>query len=252
MPLTQPRRAVRFGTQRAVLAAVAGFIVAVVAYLAPNVTFIPVVALVTAISFGWPLLFGSDLHEAHVVVVLIPGLTAVLVAVLTNYSVRWLTVTVAGGVILAFVSGLARWGKEPSPVETAAGLVCGQLAVVSGAGWILVTKLSTTAELPLLGALCLAIAAISVVARLPVLAGLFAAITVGALVGWASAFVLPAIPAWVGAVIGAFVGGSVAIVQALVDGSPHLKAGGASVAAALVPVSVTGLVLFAVGRTLLG
>lgn len=252
MPFAQPRRAVRFDTQRAVLAAVAGFIVAAVAYLAPNATFIPVIALVSAISFGWPLLFDSDLHEAHVLVLLVPGLTAVLVAVLTNYSVRWLTVTMAGGVILAFVSGLVRWGKEPSPVETVSGLICGQIAVVSSASWILVTKLETADELPLLGALCLAIAAVGVIIRLPVLAGLVAAIAVCALVGWASVFALPAIPAWVGAVVGGLVGGTVVIVQALVDGSPHMKAGGASVAAALVPVSVTGLVLFAVGRTLLG
>ena len=241
-------------SSRAVATAAVATLVAVAAFLGE----IPLIALagVLALTFslGWPPLADLPARIGASLVIAIGGLGAVLAIASTvgEPFLRRLPLVIAFAVVLAFVNELSRRDGRERLVESVSGVVAGVLVAASVAGWIAAGRTTGGVSLVVTGALALAVG--SAVSALPVRGWLGAIVTLGAAAaaGIGAGLLLPVIEPQVGGLIGLAVGILIATLGELFDGLPSLTRRWAAVAALILPVTVTGILVYVVGRVLVG
>ena len=239
---------------RAVLTAVLAALVAGAAVLDPWVVTGVVVALSLLFAFGWPRLLNLPVPLGAFVVVALGGAggAGVVAATQGEPFLRELPVVVALTVLLTFANEMPREDGRPRLLDSVAGTVTGVLVAAAGAGWISAVRISGGPSLVVAGAVALAVGA--AVSAVP-LGGWVAVVVTSAAAmigGGAVGLVMPRIDPVSGVLIGLAVGLVVAVLHALLDHVPALQRRWASVAALIVPVSLSGIVVYVLGRVLLG
>ena len=239
---------------RAVLTAVLGAAVAGSAVLHPMALAAVVVLLALALAYGWPRLLDLPVPLGAFVVVSLGGAGGAGVVAATGGEpyLREVPVVVALAVLLAFVNEMARQDGRPRLVDSVAGTVTGVLVAAAGAGWIAAVRTSGGPGLVVAGAVALAVGA--AVSAVPLGGWVAVVVTTGTAMigGGAAAAVMPRIDPVTGALIGLAVGLLVSVLHVLFDRAPTLENRWAAVAAVVLPVLVSGIVVYAVGRVLLG
>lgn len=239
---------------RSVLTAVLGAVVAVAGFLDVLPLAAVAAVLVLALAAGWPTLAGLPFTPGAGAVVALGGIGSVVAVTFTPQQpyLQHLALVFAASVVLAFVNELLRRGGRVRMVESVSGTVTGTVLAVSVSGWIATARLDGGAELVVAGAVALAIgsAAVALRGRTPLvyLVTVLAATAGGTLVGW----LLPAVLLVAGAVLGLGVGVLVVAMHALFDRLPALDRWLPSVAVAVLPVTVSGLLVYVAGRVLAG
>ncbi|NLF03638.1 MAG: hypothetical protein GX593_01265 [Actinomycetales bacterium] len=239
---------------RAVLTTAAAISLAAAAYVS-EWALIGVAALaVLVVALGWPALLDLPARLGSRFVVALSGLGALAVITFTDGEpfLRDLPVVLALAVLLSFVSELMRPDGRVRMVESVAGTVCGVLVVLAAAGWISAGRTVGGTSLVVVAAVALAVGtATSVVPFSPWL-GLTVAVLASGAVAFGLAFVLPDVTPLAGGLIGVAVGVLGATLREVFDRMPTLSLRSAAAAAIVVPVTVTGTLVYVVGRLLVG
>ena len=239
---------------RAVATSAVAALVAVAAYLgeAPIVGLAVVLALVFAV--GWPQLVDLPARLGATIVIAIGGAGAVaaIAATVGEPFLRALPLVFALAIVLGFVTELLRRDGRERLTESVSGVVAGVLVASSAAGWVAAGR--TPGGLPLVVTGAVALAVCSGVSALPVAGwgGAFLTLATAAGAGAGSALLVPTIEPQAGGLIGLAVGILMATLQELFTQLPSLTRPWASVAAVALPVTVTGILVYVVGRVLVG
>lgn len=246
---------------RAVLTAVLAALMAVASFLAGSgvvdgVGELPVVVaaglLALAIAVGWPLLLGLPNVLGSSVVIALGGAGAVLAVTATRGQpiLRELPIVIALAVLLAFVNELARQDGRSRLVDSVAGTVTGVLVAASAAGWVAAERSPEGSALVVCGAVALALSAFA--SAFPLGGWLAAAVTAGAgvLAGTSVGLLLADFPRVLGPLIGLATGILVAALHALFDRLPALERRAAAFTAVVLPVALSGILVYVVGRVL--
>ncbi|NLE72474.1 MAG: hypothetical protein GX609_10380 [Actinomycetales bacterium] len=208
--------------------------------------------LALAIAAGWPILLGLPNVLGSSVVIALGGAGAVVVVTATRTQpyLEELPVVVALAVLLAFVNELARQDGRHRLVDSVAGTVTGVLVAASSAGWIAAERSHDGTALVVSAAVALAVAA--AVSAMPLGPWLGALVTSGAAVvgGGAVGAVMAELGPAVGAVLGLAMGILVAALHALFDRLPALRRRAAAFTVVVLPVAVSGILVYVVGRVL--
>ena len=241
------------------LTAVLAALVAVSGYLA-TLTFgeLPLAAVVGALAVlfavGWPMLTDLPSRPGSGAVVALGGAGAVAVVYLTvgEPFLRALPVVFGASIVLTFINELLRTDGRAHLVESVSGTVSGTLIAACSAGWVATQRAPGGAGLVITGALALAVGSAVCALRVPGWAGV--GITTGAavLAGGLGGALLPGLDPVAGALLGLAVGVLVASIHELFDRLPALARVPASLAATVLPVPVTGVLVYVVGRVLVG
>ena len=239
---------------RAVLTAVLGAAVAGSAVLHPMVLAAVVMLLTLALAHGWPRLLELPVPLGAFVVITLGGAGGIAVVTVTQGQpyLRDLPVVVALAVLLTFVNEMARLDGRPRLLESVAGTVTGVLVAAAGAGWIAAVRTPAGPDLVVTGAVALAVGA--AVSAVP-FGGWVAVVTTAAtamMAGGAAGAVMPRMDPVTGVLLGLTVGVLVAVLHSLFERVPALRRRSASVAALVLPVSVSGILVYVIGRVLLG
>ncbi|WP_136517976.1 hypothetical protein [Cellulomonas telluris] len=239
---------------RSVLTAVLAALVAVAGF----VDVLPLAAfgvvLVLALAAGWPVLAGLAFPPGSSAVVALGGLGAVAAVTFTPLQpyLQHMPVVFAGAVVLAFVNELLRRDGRIRLVESVSGTVAGTVLAVCVTGWVATARLEGGDALVVSGAVALALGSAVVALHgrrwLVYLLTVAVATGGGTLVGW----LLPTVELTTGAVLGLGVGVLVAALHALFDRLRALERRLPSVAVAVLPVTVTGVLVYVAGRVLAG
>ncbi len=210
--------------------------------------------LALVLAWGWPRLLQLPAWLGSFVVVALGGGGGVLAVALTTGApvLRTLPLVIAFAVLLAFVAELARSDGRHRLVDSVSGSVSGVLVAAAAAGWVAALRSPADIGLVVTGALALFFAAFA--SALPFRGWTSAGITVfaGALGGLGASAVMPRVDLAAGAVLGVAVGLLVAVLHELFLAVPALSRRTAGLAAAAVPVTVSGTLVYVVGRVLLG
>ena len=246
---------------RAVLTAVLAALMAVASFVAGSDRIatageLPVVVasglLALAIAAGWPVLLGLPNLLGSSVVIALGGAGAVVAVTATRGQpfLRELPFVVALAVLLAFVNELARQDGRHRLVDSVAGTVTGVLVAASSAGWVAAERSPDGTALVVSAAVALAVAA--AVSAVPLGGWLNPAVTCGAAVlgGGAVGAVMSDLGPTVGAVLGLAMGILVAALHALFDRLPALRRRAAALTVVVLPVALSGLLVYVVGRVL--
>ncbi|HEY5515896.1 MAG TPA: hypothetical protein VIK12_06795 [Pengzhenrongella sp.] len=239
---------------RAVATAVAAALVAVAAFLGE----VPLIALagVLAVAFavGWPSLVDLPRRLGATILIGLGGAGAVLAIAFTPGEpfLRELPLVFALAIVLAFVNELLRRDGRERLVESVSGVVAGVLIAASMSGWVAAGRTAGGVSLVVTGAV--ALAAGSAVSTLPVGGWLrvFGTLAAAAGAGTGTGALVPGIGPAVGGLIGLAVGVLIATLLELFDRLPSLTLRWAAVAACVLPVTVTGILVYVVGRVLVG
>ncbi|ROS23578.1 hypothetical protein [Cellulomonas sp. PhB150] len=239
---------------RAVVTAVLAALVAVAGYVGGMPVTIASGILAVVFAAGWPTLAGLPFPPGSSAVIGLGGLGAVVAVHVTPDQpyLRYLPVVFACSIILAFVSELLRRDGRTRLVESVAGTVTGTLVAVAVAGWVAIGRTPGGEPLVVGGALALAVG--SAVVALPLAPWLGALVTaaVSAAAGAGAAAVVPDIDVVAGLLLGLAVGILVATLHVLFDRLPTLEHRLPALAAVTLPVTVTGILVYVVGRVLVG
>ncbi|HWS57927.1 MAG TPA: hypothetical protein VN257_05260 [Actinotalea sp.] len=239
---------------RAVLTAAVAAAVAGAAVLGEALLVVVVGLLVLALAVGWPVLLDLPSRLGSTVVLALAGAGGVIAVAATRGQpfLRELPVVVALAVLLAFVNELARQDGRHGLVESVTGTVTGVLVVTAAAGWIATGRAPVGEALVVSGAVALALGA--AVSAVPLGGWLAALVTTAAAVlgGGAVGAAMPQLDLVAGGLLGLAVGILVAALHVLFDSLPALERRTAAMAALLLPVSVSGIVVYVVGRVLVG
>lgn len=212
------------------------------------------VVLSVVLALGWPVVAGLPSRVGSGVVIGLTGAAAVVVVHVTTGEplLGDLPVVFAGAVLAAFVAELARRDGRVRLVESVAGTVAGALAPVCAAGWLAAERTGAGDAVVVTGAVALAVA--SALSALPLRGWAGVGTTVGsaAAAGVVAGAALPVVGLLSGALLGAVVGVLVAAADALFDRLPALEHRLAGWAVAVLPVAVTGILVYVVGRVLVG
>jgi len=242
-----------------VLTAVLAALVAVGGYLATlTLGELPLAVIVGALAVlfavGWPMLTDLPSRPGSGAVVALGGAGAVAVVYLTvgEPFLRALPVVFGASIVLVFINELLRTDGRSHLVESVSGTVAGTLIAVCSAGWVATQRAPGGADLVITGALALAVGSAVCALRVPGWAGV--GITTGAavLAGGLGGALLPGLDPVAGALLGLAVGVLVASIHELFDRLPALARVPASLAATVLPVPVTGVLVYVVGRVLVG
>jgi len=210
--------------------------------------------LVLAMSVGWPVLLDLPMPLGSTMVIALGGAGAVVAVTATQGPpfLRELPIVVALAILLAFVNELARQDGRHRLVESVTGTVSGVLVVTAAAGWIATGRAPAGDALVICGAVALTAAA--GVSAVPLGGWLAALVTIAAAVlgGGAVGAVTPVLTPLAGGLLGLAVGILVAALHVLFETLPALRRRPAALAALLLPVSVSGIVVYVVGRVLVG
>jgi hypothetical protein len=213
-----------------------------------------VVVAGAAVAAGWASLLALPSPRGSASVVGTAALAAVVAVASTpgDPHLRRLPVVLALAVLGAFTHQLARRDLRPRAVEGLAGVTTGVVLAASGAAWV--AALASPAGWPvvLAGALAVALASLSTALpfplRLTAPMGVLAAAAGGALLAGARAD----LSAPVGAVLGLGSGIVVVLLHRLLIHLPTRAQPVAAVALGAAPVTACGVVVYALGRILLG
>ena len=172
-------------------------------------------------------------------------------------TVPTMLVTLLGSVILlAFVNELARQDGRKRLVDSVAGTVTGVLVATAAAGWVASERIPDGTNLVVAGAVSLAFASfVSFGAGVSAMshrewATALATTTAGVVSGAAVAAVMPSTTPLVGAFLGLGTGMLIASLDALFHRLPALRRRLAGCAAVVLPVAVSGILVYVVGRVL--
>ncbi|GEM00401.1 hypothetical protein [Cellulomonas terrae] len=239
---------------RAVVTAVLAAAVAVAGYLGGLPLSATAAVLALLFALGWPALAGLPFKPGSAAVVALGGVGAVAVVHLTVTQpyLRDLPVVFAAAILLAFLNELLRRDGRTRLVESVSGTVAGTLVAVAVAGWVAIGRTPGGEPIVVVGALALAVGSVVVALHLQPWVGALAAAGAAAAAGTLGGFLLPAIDPLAGALLGLAVGVLVATLHALFDQLPSLQQRWPSLAAVTLPVTVTGILVYVVGRVLVG
>ncbi|UZN02805.1 hypothetical protein [Cellulomonas sp. S1-8] len=237
---------------RSVLTAVLAAVVAVAGYLGV----LPLAgvsgALVLVLTVGWPALAALPFRPGAGAVVALGGLGSVAAVTFTAEQpyLQHMALVLAGAVVLAFVNELLRRDGRLRMVESVSGTVAGTVLASCVTGWVATARLEGGRELVVAGAVALALGSAAVALRgrtwLVYVITVAAATGGGTLVGW----VLPSVELLAGTVLGVGVGVLVVAMHALFDRFPALRHRIPSLAVTVLPVTVSGLLVYVAGRVL--
>lgn len=210
------------------------------------------VLLALAIAAGWPLLLGLPNVLGSAVVIALGGAGAVVAVTATRGHplLRELPIVVALAVLLAFVNELARQDGRARLVDSVAGTVTGVLVAASSAGWVAAERSPGGTALVVSGAVALFVAA--AVSAVPLGGWLGALVTAGGAVvaGGAVGAVMEDFGPVVGIALGLAMGILVAALHALFDRLPALRRRAAAFTVVVLPVALSGILVYVVGRVL--
>ena len=212
------------------------------------------VVVVGALAAGWSQLLSLPSPRSSAAVVAAGGVTAVVAVLLTDDDpfLAALPAVLALAVLGAFVHQLLRRDLRPRVVDGLSGTVTGLLVLGSSAAWL--GALATTQGRTLVLVAATAVAAASLAGLVPARRrlGPLAALVAGALAGAAAAAALGGAGAGSGALLGGSAGLLVGLVHRLLDGLPSAARPVAGAAAGAAPVAACGVLVYALGRALLG
>ncbi|WP_028049676.1 hypothetical protein [Cellulomonas sp. URHD0024] len=239
---------------RAVVTAALAAAVAVAGYLGGLALAIAAVLLVVVFALGWPALVGLPFRAGSSVVVGVGGTGAVVVVHLTAAQpyLRYLPLVFAGAVLLAFLNELLRRDGRERLVESVSGTVTGTLVAVAAAGWVATGRTPGGEPLVVVGALALSVGSVVVAFRLATWLGALVTSVAAAAAGALGGALLKDIDVGPALLLGLAVGVLVATLHALFDELPSLERRWPSLAAVTLPVTVTGTLVYVVGRVLVG
>ena len=239
---------------RAVASACAAAAIAGGAYLGAVPLLVVLGVLVVLFAAGWAPLLGLPVPGGTFFVVALSGLGALAAAQVTQTE-PWLAnlpLVIAMGVLLAFINELLRGDGRERLVESLAGGVSGMVVAVSAAGWISAYKTDGGVSLVVLSAASLAAASAASAVRLRGWLALVATLAVSVAVSIGVALVMAHLTwmdgLWTGLVGGALVGA----LHLLFDRLPELRRPRAALAAIVLPIAVGGILVYVVGRLLVG
>jgi len=239
---------------RAVSTAAAATALAVTAYLGEGPLIALTVVLVLAFCGGWPSLLDLPARIGASIVIGLGGLGAVLTVARTEGEpfLRDLPIVIALAIVAAFVAEMVRRDGRERLVESVSGVVAGVLVAASAAGWIAAGRTTGGVSLVVTGAVALAFG--SAVSALPLAgwAGAFATLGAAAGAGVGAGLLVPGIDPQAGGLIGLAVGILIATLLELFGGLASLTRPWASAAVVVLPVTVTGILVYVVGRVLIG
>lgn len=209
---------------------------------------------VAALAYGWPVLGRLPQPVGSGAVIALAGFGSVAAVQSTHVPpyLRLLPIVFAFAVLLSFVNELTRRDGRGSLVESVAGTVAGVLLAVSASSWIAASRLNEGAALVVTGASALAAAA--AVAALGwrgwsgATATAGAAVVAGGVVGAA----VDGLATFAAVVLALAVGVLLAALHVLFDRLRTLRLVPASIAAIVMPVAVSGVIVYGVGRVLVG
>jgi hypothetical protein len=241
-------------TTRAVTTAALAALVAAAAYLGPLWTTAAAAGLVVLVAVGWAALLRLPADGATVLVVLLGGLGGVAAAWATvdEPVLRHVPVVIAMALVLSFVAQMLRRGGRPRLVESVSGMTAGIVVATATTGWVATGRSDAGAALVLTSAVALAVA--SAVSALPVAGGWtgsLLSVALGAVAGAGAASVVPEVEPLTGALAGLVAGLVSAALRFLFERQPTLSRRRAGLSAAAVPVAVTGILVFVVGRVVI-
>lgn len=239
---------------RAVLTAALAAVVAVAGYLGGVPLAVAAALLTVIVALGWPALADLPAQPGSAAVVGLGGVGAVLVTALTpgQPHLRHLPVAFAAAVLLAVVSELLRRDGRERLVESLSGTVAGTLLAVTAAGWVAAGRDPGGETVVVVGAVALAVGSVLVALPLPVWLGAVVTAVAAAGAGTGAAAVLPDVEVPAGLLLGLAVGVLVATLHVLFDRVPALSRRTPALAAVALPVAVTGLLVYVIGRVLGG
>jgi hypothetical protein len=211
-----------------------------------------VLALVVAV--GWPTVVDAPARRGASVVIALGALGSLTAVALTAGEpfLRELPEVLAVAVLLAFVHELVRRDGRERLVESVAGAASGVVVAGCVAGWVAAGRTTGGASLVVTGALALAVG--SAMSALHLTGWLAATLTIvsAAGAGAGAGELLPFVDAFSGGLIGLAVGILVATLHRLFDRLRTMRTRWAALAGAVLPVTVTGILVYVVGRVLVG
>ncbi len=239
---------------RAVGTAALAALVALLGYLGTAPLAVLGVLIAVALGAGWPLLTRLPFAPGSAVVVALAGIGAVVAAGVSEGrpDLRDAAIVFALSVVLAFVNELLRRDGRSHLVESVAGTVTGALLAVTTSGWVAAVRAPDGEDLVVAGASALAVAAAVTALRLPVWLRSTVTVAAATTVALVLGLVLPRFGPVAGVVLGLGIGVLVASLHALFHPLPALERRLPAVAALVLPVAVTGMLVYVVGRVLLG
>ncbi|HEY0215929.1 MAG TPA: hypothetical protein VGC57_06025 [Cellulomonas sp.] len=212
------------------------------------------VVLAVVFALGWPAVAGlpAPVHATVVVAVGGTGATAAVYLTSSEPLLGDLPAVFAGAVLLAFIAQLARRDGRERLVESVTGTVAGTLVPVCAAGWLAAQRTPAGDAIVVVGAVALALGSAISVLPLRGWAGAGATLAASTVGGAVVGSVLTDIGPLSGALLGVAVGILVAAADVLFDRLPALERRLAGWAVAVLPVAVTGILVYVVGRVLVG
>lgn len=239
---------------RAVLTAVVAALVAVAAYLGEPALVAVAGVLALLVAVGWPLLVAAPAPRGMGVVVGLGGLAGVVAVALTDDEpfLRELPEVLALSVLLAFVHELVRRDGRERLVESVASTVSGVLVAATAAGWVAAWRTDGGLPVVVTGAFALAVG--SAVSAVHVAGWLSASLTIVAATGAGvgAGLLVPGVDPLPAALVGTAVGILVAALRRLFDRLSSMQRRWSALAGSVLPVSVTGVLVYVVGRVLVG
>lgn len=239
---------------RAVLTAAIAAGVAAAAFVGQLPLVVVAGLLTVLLALGWPVLLDLPNALGSGVVIALVGLGSVLaVTVSTGATLLWLVPTVVAlGVLLAFVAELLRQDGRLRLVESVTGTVTGLLVVSAASGWVAALRAPGDTALVITGAAALAVSAAVSAVHLGVRTGALVTTAAGVITGAAVGSVMPGLSILPGLALGFATGLLVAALHVLLDGVGTLRRFLAAVAAVVLPVLLGGILVYVVGRVLVG
>ncbi|MBU4336177.1 MAG: hypothetical protein KJ548_06355 [Actinobacteria bacterium] len=241
---------------RAVATAALAALVAVLGYLGALPLAVVSALLAVAFGLGWPSLAALPDPPGSAVVIALSGIGAVAVVYTRSAQqapdLRDLAIVFAGSVLLTFVNELLRRDGRTRLVESVSGTVTGSLLAVSAAGWVACGRSSEGEALVVAAAVALAAASAVSAVRMPEWLTSLAVAAAGAGAGAVLGSVLPVLGNTAGLLAGMAVGILVAAQHALFHPILAESRWQPAMTAVVLPVAVSGMLVYIVGRVLLG
>lgn len=238
------------GAFRAVVTATAAAGVGITAFGDRPLLVGTVLGICVLFSIGWPSLLGLPARRGASAVLILTSVAGVGVVELTE-DVAWAALVLAGSVLAAFIHELARRDGRPRLVESVSGVVAGSMVVVAGVGWLAMGTGGAQVGLMLTGSVTLAAAAAVTAAPIPAPYSAILTILLTALIGLLIGYLLIAVGMTTGLLVGLAAGLLIAAVHHLFGQFPSSGRVWPALSAAMLPVAVSGLPVYVLGRVLL-
>jgi len=239
---------------RATITAVAAAVVAVTGYLGTRYLAAGVLACIIATAIGFPYLTRVTRPRVTSAIIVGGGVLALVAVVLGRNApyLRYMTVAVAAVTVAALVAEVF-WPTRPGrAVGYVAATAAGGAIVASGAAWVAVARTNGAADLVVCGGAALAVAAIASVMTSHPTVNTVGSLALGTLTGGVMGYFFPALPWYVGLIIGLVCAVAAVLIQELYRREPRPRGWWTGISAGVAPVLVAGALVYIAGRLLLG